>query len=69
MLKREAIGYVLIDEETLARRPYLRRLGKPGADAELGWRTVFTYFNADGSFILYEVGESSLGHDEAKERI
>jgi hypothetical protein len=59
MLAREGIGFVLLDGETLARRPYLARLGNPSARSEVGWKLLFRDRDAEGFFLLYETG---LGH-------
>ena len=46
---------VMIDGETLARRPYLEVLAHPGAEAGLGWRVLHRDRDQGHFFILYEV--------------
>ncbi|MCB9782037.1 MAG: hypothetical protein H6751_03630 [Candidatus Omnitrophica bacterium] len=55
MLERERIGYVLLDGETLARRPYLAPLAGPSASETLGWRIRSRFRSDTGFFILYEL--------------
>lgn len=55
MLEREGIGFVLLDGETLARRPYLAPLVGPEASRELGWPIRARFRGEGGFFILYEV--------------
>jgi hypothetical protein len=58
MLEREKIDCVMVDDETAERRLYLRRLLKPGAAEELGWRLLFRDRGEGGSFILYGVTQN-----------
>lgn len=54
MLKRERIGFVLVDNETIARRPYLERLLKPSVEKETGWKVLFRDRDLEGFFLLFE---------------
>lgn len=60
-LDREKIGYVLVDNETLARRPYLARLAKPGADTSLGWKLIFRDRDDSNRFLMYQRGNTTGG--------
>lgn len=55
MLEREGIVYVLIDSETVARRPYLGPLNRPDAAERLGWRLLFRDRDEGNFFLLYQV--------------
>jgi len=55
MLDREGIGYVLIDRETIARRPYLQKLTDPSAVSDLGWKILYRDRGKENLFVLYEV--------------
>jgi hypothetical protein len=61
MLAREEVGYVLVDSETVARRPYLEDLSRPGAAETLGWRLLFRDRDDTNFFLMYEAGVSSGG--------
>ncbi len=55
MLEREDIDHVLLDGETLARRPYLSPLAGPTASDEYGWPILARFRSDSGFFILYEI--------------
>lgn len=54
-LQREQIRYVLLDQETLARRPYLSPLVNPSAPPAPDWRLAFRDRDQEGFFLLWEV--------------
>ncbi len=56
-LRREGIRYVLLDQETLARRPYLSPLMNPSGTPTSGWRIVFRDRDQEGFFLLWVVEE------------
>lgn len=58
-LQREKIHYVLIDQETLARRAYLSPLMNPSGAPEQGWRIAYRDRDQDGFFLLWETGEGT----------
>lgn len=53
MLAREQIGYVLVDRETAARRPYLAPLVL-SMTPPAGWKPLARIRDAEGFFLLYE---------------
>jgi hypothetical protein len=60
MIEREKIGYVLVDRETVARRPYLAPLLKPGAGHEWKWELLSLDRDPEDFFLLYKVGGGNL---------
>lgn len=54
-LGREQIRHILLDQETLARRPYLSPLVNPSAPPAPDWRLAFRDRDQDGFFLLWEV--------------
>jgi hypothetical protein len=54
LLEREQIRYVLLDQETLARRPYLSVLTNPSGMGNSGWRLIGKDRDQEGFFLLWE---------------
>ncbi len=54
-LQREQIRYVLVDQETLARRPFLSPLMNPSGPSSPGWKLVFRDRDQEGFFLLWEI--------------